>query len=176
MIDGAWVAGERLRADQEQQFHDREDRDRHDRVGNPVGAKQGDPHAEVVTTEGQRHGEGGQRTATKDFARLLLAISPRVPGERPRRQAQQSHPRQGNRREERTDAAGDDEECRHTQGLGVAHATDAVLLGDDQLCGEREEVVEHRSEERKDGHDDDTENRVHALTLPDGRKARNRAQ
>jgi hypothetical protein len=60
--------------------------------------------------------------------------------------------------------------------LGVAHTTDTFFVSDDQLCGEGEEIVEHRSEERKDGHDNDTENRVHALTLPDGRKARNRAQ
>ncbi len=54
--------------------------------------------------------------------------------------------------------------------MRVAHATHTFLVGDDQLRREGEKVVEHGSDEREDGHDNDTEQRVHALTLPDGSK------
>jgi hypothetical protein len=53
--------------------------------------------------------------------------------------------------------------------LGVTHTAKVLSLGDDQLRGEGEEIVEHRPEKRENGHDNDTENRVHAMTLPDAR-------
>jgi len=47
-------------------------------VGDPVGAKQGDPYGEVVAAEGHRHHEGGERTPSKDLVRRSVAVSPRV--------------------------------------------------------------------------------------------------
>ena len=73
-------------------------------------------------------------------------------------------------------AAGDHEERDDADCLRVAHASKAILFGADQLRGEGKEVVEHRPEEREYGHDDDTQNRVHALTLPEPRNARKWAQ
>src|SRR3984957_15161869 len=101
------MSGDALGAHDEDQFHDREDHDDDEGVEEPVSAKQRCPYGQVVAAEGQGHRESGEGTAAKDLARRLVAVSPRVDRERPRRQAEDADPRQWDWREQRADTAGE---------------------------------------------------------------------
>ena len=101
--DDARMSRNPLGAEDEDQFHERKDRHGHDGMEESRGAKQWRPHGEVVATEGQGHREGGQRASAKDLARHLVAVAPRVDGQGPWGQTENSDPGQWNRREESSD-------------------------------------------------------------------------
>ncbi len=66
-------------------------------------------------------------------------------------------------------AAATNKQERHGERLGDRDSTKPRGIGDDELRGEREKVVEHGADKCQRRDHNDAENRMHPLTLLAGR-------
>ena len=117
-------------------------------LAHTVGAKKRDPDGDVVAAEGERHRKCRDAAAFVLLSRLL-AVTPGVDGKAEGRDAQQPHPAKGDRSEQRADAARERHEHGDPIGLSPRDTSVFLVIGDDELCSEREEVVEHRADKRE---------------------------
>jgi hypothetical protein len=82
-LDDPGMEGQGLRADDEERLAQDESEYGDHRVHHTTGAKEGDPHREIVASEGQRERERRDRTTTELLARGFGAVAPCVPAKRP---------------------------------------------------------------------------------------------
>jgi hypothetical protein len=162
--DDARMQRQTLRTDEKDDFESDEDCGGYEPVRDAVRTQQWDPDRKVVATKGQRDGERRDASSSILFARGI-AVAPGVNGETEGCHAQQPNPANGNGGENRANRPGDAEQERHRQCLSRAHSSKALAIGDDKLCREREEVVEHGADEGERRDDNDADNRMHLLTL-----------
>ena len=109
-------------------------------------------------------------------SRGRIAVAPGVKREGERRDTEYANPPHRDGSEDRAEGRGNPEQEHHRERLGEAHATKSRGIGDHELRGEGEEVVEHGADKCQRRDDNDAEDRVHPLTLLAGRKrAKSRA-
>ncbi len=83
----AGMKGQSLGAEEKDGFQPGEDRADNEPVGEAVGSQQGDPHRQIVATEREGDGEGGDASSSVLLARRV-AVAPRVNRKGERRDAE----------------------------------------------------------------------------------------
>lgn len=133
----------------EEKFPDRKDEDSQYLVRDVVGTKEGNPYRDVVAAEGHTHTEGGESASPIFFANGRVSGSPRVIGKGKRSKAKDTGPTKRYCSQQRSDAHRDDDKRRDAERLGDAETAKPRSIAERQLRGEREEIVDHGTDERQ---------------------------